>query len=125
MTVASLRRARWLTSTPVLLAVLLTCALAGHWLHAGVAGNADLATAGTVFCGVFVQAVPFLALGVVVSGLIATFVSAERLARWLPRRAAAAISSQASAAQRYRAVSAARCRWRAGCSAPGWSARRR
>ena len=37
------------------------------------------------------QAVPFLALGVVVSGLIATFVSPERLARWLPRRAAAAI----------------------------------
>ncbi len=91
MTVASLRRARWLTSTHVLLAVLLTSALAGHWLHAGVAGNADMATAGTVFCGVFVQAVPFLALGVVVSGLIATFVSPERLARWLPRRAAVAI----------------------------------
>ena len=79
MTVASLRRARWLTSTHVLLAVVLTCALAGHWLHAGVAGNANMATAGTVFCGVFVQAVPFLALGVVVSGLIATFVSPERL----------------------------------------------
>ena len=91
MTVASLPRARWLTSTHVLLAVLLTCALAGHWLHAGVAGNADMATAGTVFCGVFVQAVPFLALGVVVSGLIATFVSPERLARWLPRRAGVAI----------------------------------
>jgi hypothetical protein len=38
-----------------------------------------------------VQAVPFLALGVVVSGLIAVFVSPERLARWLPRRPAVAV----------------------------------
>ena len=91
MTVTAVRRARWVTSTPVLLAAMITCALAGHWLHQGVADQADLATAGTVFCGVFVQAVPFLALGVVVSGLIATFVSPERLARWLPRRAAAAV----------------------------------
>jgi len=33
----------------------------------------------------------FLALGVVVSGLIAAFVSPERLARWLPRRPAVAV----------------------------------
>jgi uncharacterized membrane protein YraQ (UPF0718 family) len=91
MTVASALRVRWLTSTTVLIAGLLVCALATGWLRATVAGNADLATAGTVFSGVFVQAVPFLALGVVVSGLIATFVSPERLARWLPKRAAAAV----------------------------------
>ena len=89
MTVAPPRRIRWLTSTHVLLAILLACVLAERWMHVGVAGNDVMATAGTVFCGVFVQAVPFLALGVVVSGLIATFVSPERLARWLPRRAAA------------------------------------
>jgi len=56
MTVASLRRARWLTSTHVLLAVLLACAFSGNWLHADVASNPKMATAGTVFCGVFVHA---------------------------------------------------------------------
>jgi uncharacterized protein len=45
-----------------------------------------------VFCGVFVQALPFLVLGVVISGLIAAFVSADRLARWLPRRPAMAVA---------------------------------
>lgn len=50
-----------------------------------------LGTASTVFCGVFVQALPFLGLGVVISGLIAVFVSPERLARWLPRRTGAAV----------------------------------
>ena len=91
MTIASPRIASRLTSTHVLTAGLLVCALVAGWLRATLAGNADLATAATVFAGVFVQAVPFLALGVVVSGLIATFVSPERLARWLPRRAAAAV----------------------------------
>lgn len=91
MTEATIQRPGWLTSTHVLLAVLIASALAGRWLRAGVADNAILATAGTVFCGVFVQAVPFLALGVVISGLIATFVSAERLARWIPRRASSAV----------------------------------
>ena len=79
------------TSTEVLVAVLVVCALVGTWLHDGVAGNLRLATAGTVFCGVFLQAVPFLVLGVVISGLIAAFVSPGRLARWLPKNAAAAV----------------------------------
>ena len=61
-------------------------------MSAFVAGNADLSVAATVFCGVFVQALPFLVLGVVVSGLIAAFVSADRLARWLPRRPAVAVA---------------------------------
>ncbi len=75
----------------VLVAALVLAALSGDVLRALVAGHADLSTAGTVFCGVFVQALPFLGLGVVVSGLIAAFVSPERLARWLPRRTGAAI----------------------------------
>ncbi len=79
------------TSTEVLVAVLVVSALAGTWMRDGVAGNTRLATAGTVFSGVFLQAVPFLVLGVVISGLIAAFVSPERLARWLPERAAAAV----------------------------------
>jgi uncharacterized membrane protein YraQ (UPF0718 family) len=78
-------------SIQVLVCGLLTFAVGGGTVHAFVAGHVDLATAGTVFCGVFIQAVPFLTLGVVVSGLIAAFVSPERLARWLPRRTGPAI----------------------------------
>ena len=78
-------------SMHVLVAGAVVAALSAGALRALVAGHADLSTAGTVFCGVFVQALPFLGLGVVVSGLIAVFVSPERLARWLPRRTGAAI----------------------------------
>src|SRR3984957_16987533 len=74
--------------------VVVAAAFAGA-LRAFVAGRAALSTAGTVFCGVFVQALPFLGLGVVVSGLIAVFVSPERLARWLPKRTGAAILTAA------------------------------
>lgn len=78
-------------SMEVLLFCLVAFAISGVWLRAGVTGNAALATAGTVFCGVFVQALPFLGLGVLVSGLIAVFVPPERLVRWLPRRSATAV----------------------------------
>lgn len=70
-------RRRLVTSTEVLVVGLVSCALVGTWLRDGVAGSARLATAGTVFCGVFVQAVPFLVLGVMISGLIAAYVSPE------------------------------------------------
>lgn len=90
MTVTAPRR-RLVTSTEVLVAGLVVCALVGTWMRDGVAGNPRLATAGTVFAGVFLQAVPFLVLGVVISGLIAAFVSPERLARMLPKRAPAAV----------------------------------
>jgi uncharacterized membrane protein YraQ (UPF0718 family) len=75
----------------VLVGILLACALSTTILRTAVLGSAALSTVGTVFCGVFVQAVPFLVLGVLVSGLIAVFVSPERLARWLPRRPAVAV----------------------------------
>ena len=68
----------------ILVVGLVAFALAGTWLRALVTHNDMLATAGTVFSGVFVQALPFLGLGVVVSGLIAVFVPPERLVRWLP-----------------------------------------
>jgi len=90
MTVTASRR-RLVTSTEVLVAGLVVCALVGTWMRDGVAGNPRLATAGTVFAGVFLQAVPFLVLGVVISGLIAAFVSPERLAKMLPKRAPAAV----------------------------------
>ncbi|WP_167858196.1 permease [Mycobacterium sp. DL99] len=75
----------------VLVAGIIALALAGTTLRAFVEGTPDVSTAATVFCGVFVQALPFLALGVVISGLIAVFVTPERLARWLPRRRSTAI----------------------------------
>jgi len=76
----------------VLLASLIALASGAGAMSAFVTGHADVSVAATVFCGVFVQALPFLVLGVVVSGLIAAFVSTDRLARWLPRRPAVAVA---------------------------------
>ena len=92
MTDAPTERQRRLGSLEVLLVVLIALAVSAGAISAFVAGSPDLSTAATVFCGVFVQALPFLVLGVVVSGLIAAFVSTERLARWLPRRPALAVA---------------------------------
>ncbi|TFV59999.1 permease [Mycobacterium sp. PS03-16] len=75
----------------VLVAAVVGLALAGATMRTAVVGNREIATAATVFCGIFVQALPFLALGVVISGAVAAFVTPDRLARWLPRRPAAAI----------------------------------
>lgn len=90
MTVEPVRRPV-ITSTGILIAVLVLFAALGLWLHGNVFGAARLATAATVFCAIFVQALPFLVLGVLLSGLIAAYVSPERLARWLPRRPGAAV----------------------------------
>lgn len=70
---------------------VIALALAGNTLRDFVDSTPDVATAATVFCGVFVQALPFLALGVIISGLIAVFATPDRLARWLPKRTGAAI----------------------------------
>ena len=47
----------------VLVAGVVVAAVSAGTLRAFVAGHADLSTAGTVFCGVFVQALPFLGPG--------------------------------------------------------------
>jgi len=39
----------------------------------------------TRFLGIFIEAAPFLLLGTVVSGLIESFVTADDIARWMPR----------------------------------------
>ncbi|MEO3758384.1 permease [Mycobacterium sp. B14F4] len=75
----------------ILVVGMVALAVFGGALRGFVVGTPDVATAATVFCGIFVQAIPFLALGVVISGLVAAFVSADRLTRWLPRKPAAAI----------------------------------
>ncbi|MEU6585523.1 permease [Nocardia sp. NPDC046763] len=83
-------RAR-VSSTYVLAAlVVLGVALNGPLVRA-VGSSARLQTAVTIFSGVFVQAVPFLALGVTVSGVIAAFVSPALLRKVLPRDEIAAI----------------------------------
>ena len=97
----------------LLVAVVVGLALAGSFLRSFVAGTPDIATAATVFCGIFVQAIPFLALGILVSGAVAAFVTPDRLARWLPRRRS---WPPASAARRYPAASAVRCPLPAACS---------
>jgi uncharacterized membrane protein YraQ (UPF0718 family) len=85
-------RKRRVGSLELLLVSLIALAVSAGTVSAFVSGRPDLSTAATVFCGVFVQALPFLVLGVIVSGLIATFVSAERLSRWMPRRPAVAVA---------------------------------
>jgi uncharacterized membrane protein YraQ (UPF0718 family) len=79
-------------SLEILLVSLIALAVFASAMSAFVAGRPGLSVAATVFCGVFVQALPFLVLGVVLSGLIAAFVSAERLSRWLPSRPALAVA---------------------------------
>ncbi|MFT3901270.1 MAG: permease [Gordonia sp. (in: high G+C Gram-positive bacteria)] len=54
-------------------------------------GDETLATAATIFSGVFLQAVPFLVLGTLVSGAIATWVTPAMVARLLPKKTGAAI----------------------------------
>jgi uncharacterized protein len=88
--VAAVRRLR-VSSMEVVLVVLIAFAVTGGIVSAYIAGRPKLSVAATVFCGVFVQALPFLVLGVVVSGLVAAFVTPDRLARWLPRRSSVAI----------------------------------
>ncbi|MEH3130603.1 MAG: permease [Mycolicibacterium neoaurum] len=76
---------------PILVVVILGLALVGTTARDAVAGHPAVATAATVFCGIFVQALPFLALGVLVSGVIAATVTPHKLARLLPRRPGVAI----------------------------------
>ncbi|GAA1075653.1 permease [Tsukamurella spumae] len=75
----------------VLVVVVCATIVAARPLTAGIDARPALRTAATVFVGIFVQATPFLVLGVLVSGAIAGFVSAEALRRVLPRRRAAAV----------------------------------
>jgi uncharacterized membrane protein YraQ (UPF0718 family) len=92
VTAAPTLRRRWrIGSMELVLAVLVGLAISGGFLSAFIARRPNLSVAATVFAGVFVQALPFLVMGVLVSGLVAAFVTPERLARWLPRRTSLAI----------------------------------
>ena len=55
--------------------------------------DADFRLWSTLFVSVCIQALPFLVLGVVVSGLIAAYVSPDLVQRFVPKRAALAVPS--------------------------------
>jgi uncharacterized protein len=81
---------RRITSLEVLCAVLVLALLAQGPLTRMLDIPA-MRTGATVFVAVCVQAMPFLVLGVLVSGLIAAFVPPTALRRVLPRSTAAAV----------------------------------
>ncbi|MFJ8813775.1 permease [Amycolatopsis thermoflava] len=72
---------------PVLCAVLIGAALGQSFL-VDLFDTPVLRTGSTVFVAVVVQALPFLVLGVLISGAVAAFLPADRLRRMLPRRTA-------------------------------------
>jgi uncharacterized membrane protein YraQ (UPF0718 family) len=83
-------RRRRITSIEVLCAVLVVAILAQSWLQ-DVLDVPALRTGSTVFVAVCVQALPFLVLGVLISGAIAAFVPARALRKALPRRTGLAV----------------------------------
>ncbi len=62
-------------------AVIILAAVLGTGEDAGTI----ISIFATRFLGIFIEAVPFLLLGTLVSGLIEAFVSADDIARWTPR----------------------------------------
>ena len=95
MVVALLPPARRTTSLHVFCVVLV--AVAARPLLAGAAAAPGLRTAATVFVAVCLQALPFLVGGVLLSGLIAAYVSPAALRRVLPRNPVAAVPVAAAA----------------------------
>jgi uncharacterized protein len=81
-------KARW--SLPVVVGLVVLAALAQPWLSAALDIPA-VANWSTIFVAVVVQAVPFLVLGVAVSGAVTAFVPARVITRLLPERAGLAV----------------------------------
>jgi uncharacterized membrane protein YraQ (UPF0718 family) len=80
------------------LALLAVAAVFADTLLAGVGRdyiNQRLQTFVTIFLGIFIEAVPFLLAGSIVSGLIAVFVDQSMVDRYLPKRALPAVLSGA------------------------------
>ncbi|MEV8439280.1 permease [Actinosynnema sp. NPDC051121] len=82
---------RWkITSLEVLCVLLVLALVFQDWL-VGALDVPVLRTASTVFVAMCVQALPFLVLGVLISGAIAAFIPASALRRALPRKTALAV----------------------------------
>lgn len=80
-----------------LVMMLLAIALGSRGMLGGSLHQVALRTWATVFVAITVQALPFLALGVLISGAIAALVSPAALARLLPPRALLAVPTAALA----------------------------
>jgi uncharacterized membrane protein YraQ (UPF0718 family) len=80
-----------------LVVVLILAAVALRPALTGLLTRPAAANWATVFIAVAVQAMPFLVLGVTVSGAIAAFVPPGAIARLLPRRPALAVPAAATA----------------------------
>lgn len=87
---APVKRRFRITSLEVL-CVLLVLALIGQSWFSQILDVPRIRTGATIFVAVCTQALPFLVVGVLISGAIAAFVSADMLRRVLPRRAAFAV----------------------------------
>src|SRR5215468_11369006 len=81
----------------VVVVLLVIAAVALRPALAGLLRRPAAANWATVFVAVTIQAMPFLVLGVAVSGAIAAFVPPGAIARLLPRRAALAVPAAAAA----------------------------
>jgi uncharacterized membrane protein YraQ (UPF0718 family) len=84
----------WATAA---LAALVVAAVALRPLLVGLLDDPQLASWSTLFVAVTVQALPFLVLGVAVSGAIAAFVPDGAVRRVLPRRPLLAVPAAAAA----------------------------
>ncbi|MFD2419991.1 permease [Amycolatopsis pigmentata] len=84
------RRKPRITSLELLCVVLALAIFARSWF-ADALDVPALRTGSTVFVAICVQALPFLVLGVLISGAIAAFVPARTLEKVLPRNAGAAV----------------------------------
>lgn len=79
------------TSLEVLCVVLVVALLGQQWIAGLLDDFPALRTGSTVFVAICVQAIPFLVLGVLISGALAAFVPASLLEKLLPRREALAV----------------------------------
>ena len=85
-------------------AVVLGAALAGRALRTPTAEQAfdpvtwadRLQAFTTIFLGIFIEAVPFVAIGALLSGVIEMAVSTRTLARWVPARTGAGVLAGAA-----------------------------
>ena len=84
------RRWRGLASSEMLFLIVLTAFLARPLLS-GLADSPAMQTWGTIFVSIAVQALPFLFLGVLISGAITAFVPPSVFTRLLPKNRALAV----------------------------------
>ena len=95
---ASTKVRRWPPEAGLALVVgLILAAAALRPVFAGLLNQPAAANWATIFIAITIQAMPFLVLGVAVSGAIAAYVPPGAIARWLPRRGVLAVPAAAAA----------------------------